>query len=64
MTTTNDVHSKTFESKMDSFFTTAYQLDKWSRYARMDKDTARSALATTRPLKTHEPENPVPEREQ
>lgn len=52
MKSTNDVHSEEFESKLDPFFTSAVTEGQWGKYERWDKDLARSALATTKPLRS------------
>lgn len=48
MTCTNDIYSDTFESKMDPYFKSDY-LTNDRLMGRLDQDSARSALATTRP---------------
>ena len=48
----NDVLSPKFESKLDPFFTSKVESNRWGKYSTWDKDTARSALATKRPIPT------------
>lgn len=49
MTSTNDVHKDTFESKLDPYFTGGY-VEKGRRKI-VRNNEIRSALATTRPIK-------------
>lgn len=47
----NDVYSPDFESKVDPYFTSALEADRWGKYNRWDKSDVRSALTTTKPIK-------------